>query len=93
NEETSRSVDSLVRPTSSADSEIGIINVDSAKELEREFQKLLASFQGKESEQNWLTRERSIIRLRSLTRGGAFASFQEQFINGIKLLMDGILKS
>ncbi|CAG8817053.1 11433_t:CDS:2, partial [Racocetra persica] len=93
NEDTAKSIDSLVRPTSSADSEIGVINVDSAKELEREFQTLLSSFQGRESEQNWLARERGINRLRSLTRGDAYTSFPEQFINGIKLLMDGILKS
>ncbi|RIB13548.1 clasp N terminal-domain-containing protein [Gigaspora rosea] len=93
NEETAKSTDSIVRPTSSADSEIGVINVDSAKELEREFQNLLSSFQGRESEQNWLARERGINRLRSLTRGDSFTNFQEQFINGLKLLMDGILKS
>ncbi|CAG8527742.1 4324_t:CDS:10 [Cetraspora pellucida] len=93
NEEIAKSIDSIARPTSSADSEVGVINVDSAKELEREFQNLLSSFQGRESEQNWLVRERGINRLRSLARGDAFSSFPEPFINGIKLLMDGILRS
>ncbi|CAG8480438.1 3966_t:CDS:10 [Funneliformis mosseae] len=91
NEETSRSIGSN-RPSSSAD-EIGIMRIESAKELEKEFQNLLTPFSGKESEQNWLIRERNINKLRSLTRGDAASQYPDAFINGLKLIMSGILTS
>ncbi|CAG8708100.1 13066_t:CDS:2, partial [Acaulospora morrowiae] len=93
NDDNPKSADSFARPNSSTGSEIGVLYVDSAKELEREFQNILTPFQGKESEQNWLIRERNINRLRGLVRGEAYVNFKETFINGLKLTMDGILKS
>ncbi|RIA91704.1 clasp N terminal-domain-containing protein [Glomus cerebriforme] len=92
NEEISKPIEYVTRPPSSADSEIGVIHVESARELEKEFQNLLAPFSGKESEQNWLIRERGINKLRSLTRGEA-SQYPDVFVNGLKLLMDGILTS
>ncbi|CAG8554968.1 2273_t:CDS:10 [Acaulospora morrowiae] len=93
NEEVSKPSEFISRQTNSADSDIGSLQVDSAKELEREFQNLLTPFQGKESEQNWSVRERGINRMRSLVRGDAFTDYPEAFINGLKISIDGILKS
>jgi len=50
----------------------------------------LTPFSGKESEQNWLIRERGINKLRSLTRGDAASQYPGVFVNGLKLIMDGI---
>ncbi|CAI2167631.1 13681_t:CDS:10, partial [Funneliformis geosporum] len=91
NEETSRQVEAI-RPSSSAD-DIGVIRIESAKELEKEFQNLLTPFSGKESEQNWLIREKNINKLRSLTRGDAASQYPDAFMNGLKLIMGGILTS
>ncbi|CAB4489499.1 hypothetical protein RhiirA1_516185 [Rhizophagus irregularis] len=92
NEEIPKPMEHAIRPPSSADSEVGLIHVESARELEKEFQNLLPTFSGKESEQNWLIREKGINRLRSLTRGEA-SQYPDIFINGLKLIMDGILSS
>ncbi|KAL8672757.1 MAG: hypothetical protein Q9224_007557, partial [Gallowayella concinna] len=50
-------------------------------------------FEGKESEHNWSKREKSIIKLRKLTKGNAPNEFNSTYIAGIKALLDGILKT
>ncbi|CAG8462586.1 3947_t:CDS:10 [Diversispora eburnea] len=86
-------VKEIIRPMSSAESDVGAIHVDSAKELEKEFQNLSINFQGKESEENWLIRERAVNRMRALVRGDAFTYYKESFINGLKITIDGFLTS
>lgn len=49
-------------------------------------------FEGKESEDNWMKREKSVILLRRLTRGNAPHEFLQSFLQGIKSLLDGIFK-
>nr|CAG8439591.1 11501_t:CDS:10 [Entrophospora candida] len=58
-----------------------------------ELQSLFVPFQGEESEENWLVRERGINRLRTLIDGDVIALYHDTFMNGIKILMDGIIKS
>lgn len=53
---------------------------------------MLPCFEGRETEENWVARERNVITLRRLTRGNAPQSFPTQFIGGIKSLLDGIFK-
>ncbi|CAG8620036.1 13272_t:CDS:2, partial [Ambispora leptoticha] len=67
--------------------------IDNARELEREFQIMTNPFQGKETEQNWGEREKHINRLRSLLRGGAYSKFPDQFMVGVRVIMDGIISS
>ena len=50
-------------------------------------------FEGKESEQNWLKREKSILRMRKITKGNAPQDFTTIYIGCIKGLLDGILKT
>ncbi|CAG8447072.1 15409_t:CDS:10 [Acaulospora colombiana] len=92
-DEVSKHNELVMKPANTVDNDIGVIYVDSTKELEREFQNLLIPFQGKESEQNWTVRERNISRMRSLIRGNAFSNYPETFINGLKLFVDGLEKS
>lgn len=49
-------------------------------------------FEGRETEHNWVPREKSIETLRKLVRGNAPQSYSQHFIAGIKTLLDGILK-
>lgn len=49
-------------------------------------------FEGRESEDNWLKREKSAILLRKLARGNAPHDFPQSFLQGIKSLLDGIFK-
>lgn len=48
-------------------------------------------FEGKETEQNWLKREESMGTLRRLIAGNV-SDFQDVFLNGVRGLLDGIIK-
>ena len=69
------------------------IYVESAKSLEEAFREMHPYFEGKETEQNWLKREKSILRLRKVTKGNAPQDFTTTFLACIKGLLDGILKT
>ncbi|KAG9294555.1 hypothetical protein G9A89_008666 [Geosiphon pyriformis] len=90
NEETQADI---IRSPTVDESDVDAILIESARELEREFQNMLGPFQGRETEQNWGLREKYVTRLRSLIRGGAFSNHSEQFMIGLKVMMDGILSS
>jgi CLIP-associating protein 1/2 len=67
--------------------------VHTSKELDIIFRDMLPFFDGKESEQNWSNREKSIIKLGNITRGNAPHEFTAAYIAGIRSLLDGILKT
>lgn len=57
------------------------------------FIKMAALFKDKESEHNWESRHKDIVRLRGLLRGNAPGKYLESVINGMRLMVDGITKS
>lgn len=65
----------------------------SAKELETEIQEMLSSFEGKETDNNWMIREKHMMRLRALLRGNIYKEYSSVFISGFKMLVDGIIKA
>ncbi|KAG5439973.1 hypothetical protein PCK2_000665 [Pneumocystis canis] len=67
--------------------------VCSSKELETEIQEMLPAFEGKETDNNWVMREKHIVRLRALLRGNVYKEYSSVFISGFKLLVDGIIKA
>jgi CLIP-associating protein 1/2 len=67
--------------------------VNTHRELEDFFRDMHPFFEGKESEQNWLKREQSCMKLRKLNAGNAPADFRDAWLAGIKGLLDGILKA
>ncbi|KAI5779218.1 clasp N terminal-domain-containing protein [Geopyxis carbonaria] len=67
--------------------------VNTNRELEDIFHCMVEPFDGRESEHNWLNREKNITKLRQLARGNAYRDFQTTFQAGIKSLLDGILKT
>ncbi|KAF8457572.1 clasp N terminal-domain-containing protein [Kalaharituber pfeilii] len=67
--------------------------VNTNKELEEIFQDMVPSFDGRESEQNWLAREKNCTRIRRLARGNAYKDYQQTFLAGVRSLLDGILKA
>lgn len=67
--------------------------VNTNRELEEIFQDMIPAFDGKESEQNWLAREKNCLKIRKLARGNAFKDYQATFLAGVKGLLDGILKA
>lgn len=66
--------------------------VHSRHELEDTFRDMQPHFEGKETEQNWTPRDKSIMKLRRLTKGNAPSEYHRDFMPGIKGMAEGILK-
>jgi CLIP-associating protein 1/2 len=66
--------------------------VQSRSEVDETFRTMLPHFDGKETEQNWTPRDKSILKLRRMTKGNAPSEFHQQFMAGIKSMVEGILK-
>lgn len=67
--------------------------VHSQRELEDTFRAMEPNFDGKESEENWLLRDKDITRCRRLTRGNVPSDYHEAYMSGMKALLEGILKA
>lgn len=68
------------------------IHIYTQRELDEIFRQMAPHFEGKENEQNWLPRDKSVLKLRRITKGNAPTEFHAAFIAGIKSILDGILK-
>lgn len=68
------------------------IHVYTLRELDEIFRDMASCFEGRESEQNWLPRDKNVMKLRRITKGNAPSEFHNAFLAGIKSLLDGILK-
>jgi CLIP-associating protein 1/2 len=66
--------------------------VHSARELEDTFRDMLPPFEGRETEHNWLARDKNITKIRRLLQGNAPSDFHAAFLAGIKLMLDSIIK-
>ena len=66
--------------------------VNTNRELDDIFKEMAWFFEGKETEQNWLKREESIMRLRRLNVGNASSDFPDTFLAGLRSMLDGIIK-
>ncbi|KAF4451177.1 STU1 [Fusarium albosuccineum] len=67
--------------------------VNTNRELDDIFKEMAWSFEGKETEQNWLKREDYMTRLRRLNVGNAATDFPDTFLAGLRGMLDGIIKS
>lgn len=79
-------------PTTKLDNSITAVEVDSSSDFKRDVEALLAPFEEKETEFNWSSREKSIIKFRGLVIGNA-ETFPEELIQCTRLLQDGIFKT
>ena len=66
--------------------------VHGQRDLEDMFKEMSPHFEGRESEHNWMPRDKSVTKLRRLIAGNAPQDFHAVFVAGTKSLMDGILK-
>lgn len=69
------------------------LHIYTSRELEDTFRDMAAHFEGKESEHNWTHREKSILKLRRITKGNSPHDFTTTYLIGIKALLEGILKT
>jgi CLIP-associating protein 1/2 len=68
------------------------LHIYTQRELEDMFRDMAPPFEGRESEGNWLARDKNTTKLRRILMGNAPGEFPAAFIAGIKSLLDGILK-
>lgn len=68
------------------------LHIYTQRELEDIFRDMAPHFEGKESEQNWIARDKNTTKLRRITKGNAPTEFHGTFVVGVKSLLDGILK-
>ncbi|OQE23822.1 hypothetical protein PENSTE_c008G00202 [Penicillium steckii] len=66
--------------------------VSSSRDIDDTVRDMAYWFEGKESEDNWMKREKSAILLRRMTRGNAPHDFSQSFVQAIKSILDGIFK-
>lgn len=69
------------------------IFVHSHREVEDIFRDMNPHFEGKETEENWLLRDKDILKLRRLTKGNAPSDYHTAYMTGLKHLQDGTLKA
>lgn len=67
-------------------------NVFSGRDLEHEMSAMIPHFEGRESERNWLNREKSLNRLRALLRGNSTRDYHVILVTGLRALLEGIIK-
>ena len=85
-----------VQPVSVAEQEAASLTplyIESSRDLEETFSEMSQWFEGKEAESNWLKREKSIEKLRRMTKGNAPQDYSTLFMASIKRMLDGILKA
>ncbi|KAH7071898.1 protein STU1 [Paraphoma chrysanthemicola] len=68
------------------------IHIYTQREMDDIFRDMAPPFEGRESEGNWLARDKNTTKLRRILMGNAPTEFPAAFIAGIKSLLDGILK-
>lgn len=68
------------------------IYVHTQRELEDTFRDMLPHFEGKETEQNWMPRDKAVLKIRRLLKGNAANEFHAAFMAGIKSCVEGMLK-
>jgi CLIP-associating protein 1/2 len=69
------------------------VHVNTNRELEDIFDAMVESFEGRETEHNWIAREANVNKIRQLLRGNAYSDYQMTFLTRVKSLLDGILKA
>jgi CLIP-associating protein 1/2 len=66
--------------------------IHTQRELEDAFRDMAPAFEGRETEFNWSTRDKSVLKIRRMLKGNAPADFHTAFVAGIKGMLDNILK-
>jgi CLIP-associating protein 1/2 len=64
----------------------------SERELSDTMRDMLPHFEGKETEHNWMPRDKAVLKIRRLLMGNSPTEYHQAFMAGIKSLIDGILK-
>ncbi|KAL5361778.1 clasp N terminal-domain-containing protein [Aspergillus floccosus] len=79
-------------PKSQEGEQLQPLAVSSARELEDIIKTMLPHFEGRETEANWLSRDRGVTTLRRLTLSNAPHEFPMAYVSSMKTVLDGIFK-
>ncbi|ORX95061.1 ARM repeat-containing protein [Basidiobolus meristosporus CBS 931.73] len=79
------------RAPQSTDDDVDVVHVYNSKDLENEFSNLATVFKGKETEDNWESRDRAWQRLRGIIRSDAPSRYQSTMTGGLRNSMTLIL--
>ncbi|KAF2837237.1 hypothetical protein M501DRAFT_978278 [Patellaria atrata CBS 101060] len=66
--------------------------VHTERELNETFRNMQPCFEGKETEGNWMARDKNTTKIRRLIKGNAPSDFHSAFVAGVRTMLDGILK-
>ncbi|GAA6063182.1 hypothetical protein JCM10212_006848, partial [Sporobolomyces blumeae] len=78
----------------STPSQIQAVYLASVSDLWNEVESFKPSFEGKETEKNWIERDRAVTKLRGMVVGGAAGeAWRDEFVRAIKEVQDGIVKT
>ncbi|KAI9106045.1 clasp N terminal-domain-containing protein [Phlyctochytrium arcticum] len=88
---TRPSTGTVSAPQASDSEETLVVKVDSSRELEHEISRFIALFEGKETEENWKSRDNALLRLRGICRGNARQ--YEGFIHLLRGCSDAVTKT
>ncbi|KAH2132105.1 suppressor of tub2 mutation [Aspergillus fumigatus] len=80
------------RPASQEGEKIDALYVSSSRQVDELFRDMMPHFEGRESEDNWIRREKDVLTLRRLTHGNAPDDYSPAYLAGLKTLLDGIFK-
>lgn len=69
------------------------IKITSAKHLEEELQSLDALFQKKETEENWVARDKRWNRFREIVKSGIHEEYSDVFVAGLKMVLEHLVAS
>lgn len=73
--------------------DISPVYIASERDLAGEFEGMRAGFEGKETEHNWMVRDRSVARIRGMLKGRVQDNYLEGFLVGLKSVQEGVLKT
>jgi len=73
--------------------EISPVYIASEKDLASEFDQMKSGFEGRESEHNWMLRDKSVAIIRGMIQASVHHDFADPFLAGIKSVQEGILKT
>lgn len=77
---------------SSGEAPLEPLFVHTQRELEDSFKEMAPPFEGRETEHNWLPRDKAVLKIRRQLKGNAPEDFHVAFVAGIKGMLDNILK-
>ncbi|SCV72125.1 BQ2448_4819 [Microbotryum intermedium] len=73
--------------------EIPPVYMASDRDVLHEFEGMKVSFEGKETEFNWIERDKSVARIRGMIKGNAPRDYLESLLVGLKGVLEGIMKT